>query len=238
MIRYRASRRQRPTRARRSRCSIRARRRADPWCPSSRAASRAPSARCSCGVPTNGLSFHDQLCSSNSFWTAGSSSSNRASWKRAIVVDAGAARAAASRRAGDRAGRDEVRDLGEVAARPRQPHREGLGLHLVAPLHAPAPAARVADRHAGLRPARVFFDEGERRSRRAVELRRDRGQVERGDVARVAPDACARDASERPSGRPGGCDTRRAPARPAAAARRPRWRRRRDGASTVRSRCS
>src|SRR3712207_8752103 len=30
-------------------------------------------------VPTNGLSFHAQLCSSNSLRTAGSSSSNRAS---------------------------------------------------------------------------------------------------------------------------------------------------------------
>ncbi len=117
---------------RRWRYSIRAPRRGGPSCPSWTAACSGSSGRSTARLPTNGLSFHAQLCSLNSIRTLRSSSSNRASAKRPSSAMHCRARAR-SCRPDDRPGRDVVRDLGEVAARGGHAHGECLRPGLVLP---------------------------------------------------------------------------------------------------------
>ena len=113
--------------------------------------------------------------------------------ERAVVVDAGPGTLQlVAAGAGDRPRRDVVGRLGVVAARPDQSDGEVLGLHLVAPLDPPAPAACIPDGNAGLRSGRVFFDEGvgRNRLRRQIPPGRgsDRARRRRPDRARC----CAR----------------------------------------------
>ena len=120
-----------------------------------------------------------------------SSSSKRAAVKRPSVVDRGR-RAPQIVRAVDAALGDVVVDLDEIPGGPREARRQRLDLHFVAPLHAPAAAAAIADRHARLRSAEVLLDEDERRLGRAVPAAGPGGEVERLHWPRVAPDARAR----------------------------------------------
>src|SRR4029079_3399309 len=107
--------------------------------------------------------------------------------ERSLRVDA---RRRAGQRAAalDRARADQMRDLGEVAARPRQPDGEGLARHLVPPLHAPPPPVRVMHRHARLRARPLLLDEPERRDRRLLRSPGTKAQVELRHVARIAPE--------------------------------------------------
>ena len=151
-------------------------------------------------VPTNGLSFHAQLCSSKCLTTPGSSSSKRASLKRAVLGDA-LAGALQRARALDAAGGHEVVHFDEIAGRPRQPRGERFGVHFVAPLHAPHVPARVAHGHAREAAGAVLFDEVERRRRRAVASAGTGGEVEAFRRAGIAPDDRAPRRERRVAGR-------------------------------------
>ncbi len=87
----------------------------------------------------------------------------------------------------DRSFVHEVGDLGEEAARPCDADRERLGVHLVAPLDAPAPTARVAHRDARLRAAGLLLDELVRGDGTATGAARAGGKIERGDLSGIAP---------------------------------------------------
>ena len=88
----------------------------------------------------------------------------------------------------DRALGNEMRDLGEVAARPGEPHSERFRPGLVSPLDAPEPAATVPRRDARLRSGEMLRNECERRHRRAFGSARTVPEVEPPLPAGIAPD--------------------------------------------------
>src|SRR5690606_19620990 len=96
--------------------------------------------------------------------------------------------------------RQEPGRLGEVPAGPGEPDGERLGVHLLSPFDAPSPLPRVRDRDAGLRASEVLLDEPKGRLGPAAGAARPGGQVERRDVAGVAPDGVGGGAQ-----RPGTC---------------------------------
>jgi hypothetical protein len=83
---------------------------------------------------------------------------------------------------------DIVSGLDVVPGRPREARREGLALHLVAPLHAPVQVARVVHAQARVRPRRVLLDEAERRLRLTPAPAVAAAEVEPPHVARVVPE--------------------------------------------------
>ncbi len=103
-----------------------------------------------------------------------------------LFIEAGA-RALQLLRSLDLAFGNEVRDLGEVAARPGEAHGERLRVHFLAPLRTPAATFAVDHRHARLRAAGMFLDETKRRHRPSVRSTRASAEVERGNVARILP---------------------------------------------------
>ena len=140
---------------------------------------------CSSREPRNGLSFHAQLCSSKCFLHR-RIVELEARREAAVLVEA-VPRALQVLRAFDGPLQDEVRGLGEVSAGPGEADGKRSRSELPRPTCAPASAARIRHRDAGLRPAEVLFEKAKGRRRMKSIAARSVAQIECRDVARIPP---------------------------------------------------